>query len=288
MMRPARVWDPLEIAALAQLACALEAAAPKPGNVSPGRAFHDTCHEDFLVSAAAVAPSLARAGERPLGATILGCIEATSARTRRNTNLGIVLLLAPLARAALTAGPASLRERLAAVLRSTTVQDARDCYAAIRLAAPGGLGHSDAQDLADAPSVTLREAMGLAESRDAIAREYVTDLAITFGIGVPALSAARQAGFGWSDATVETALAILAAVPDSLIARKLGRGAAQEVSAGAAKVLEAGGIRSRHGREALAAFDAALRDAQNSRNPGTTADLTAAALFVHLLETGGA
>jgi triphosphoribosyl-dephospho-CoA synthase len=288
MTRPGRVWDPLEIAALAQLACALEAAAPKPGNVSPGRAFRDTSYEDFLVSAAALAPSLARAGDRGLGATILSCVEATSARIRRNTNLGIVLLLAPLARAALTAGPAPLRERLAAVLRSTTVQDARDTYAAIRLAAPGGLGHSEAQDVDDVPTVTLREAMQLAESRDAIAREYVTDYGITFGIGVPALSAARAAGLDWTDATVETGLTILAAVPDTLIARKHGRSAAEEVSAGAGRVLEAGGVRSGRGREALSVFDATLRNTQNSRNPGTTADLTAAALFVHLLETSGA
>jgi triphosphoribosyl-dephospho-CoA synthase len=101
------VWVPRtadDVAAAAQLACLLEASAAKPGNVSPGRHFHDTRYEDFLASAAAVGPALARAGERPLGATILDAVEATRRWTRANTNLGIVLLLAPLARGALARG----------------------------------------------------------------------------------------------------------------------------------------------------------------------------------------
>src|SRR5215212_2984894 len=89
-----------DVAAAAQLACLLEASAPKPGNVSPGRHFADTRFEDFLASAAAIGAPLAGAGTRPLGATIRLAIESTACWTRSNTNLGIVLLLAPLARAA--------------------------------------------------------------------------------------------------------------------------------------------------------------------------------------------
>ena len=99
--RDLRPRDGEDVAAPAQLACLLEVSAPKPGNVSPGRHFHDTRYEDFLASAVAIGPALAPARGRPLGATIRAAVEATARWTRSNTNLGIVLLLAPLARAAL-------------------------------------------------------------------------------------------------------------------------------------------------------------------------------------------
>jgi triphosphoribosyl-dephospho-CoA synthase len=272
-----------DVAAAAQLACLLEVSAPKPGNVSPDRHFHDTRYEDFLASAVAIGPALAAAGSRPLGATILAAVEATSRWTRSNTNLGIILLLAPLARAA-ERGTGSLRDGVREVLASTTVADAVEVYAAIRKARPGGLGSATSEDVAAAPTVTLRDAMALAAERDSVAREYATEFAATFEIGAPALRAARAAGLGWSDAAVETHLGILAALPDTHIARKLGRPAAEAVSVRARQVEAAGGVRTEAGRRALAAFDAELRDRTNSHNPGTTADLTCAALFVVILE----
>jgi triphosphoribosyl-dephospho-CoA synthase len=274
-----------EIAAAAQLACLLEVSAPKPGNVSPERHFHDTRYEDFLASAVAIGPALARAGERPLGYTIRAAVEATARWTRSNTNLGIVLLLAPLARAAARSG-GDLRARLAAVLEETTVADAADAYAAIRRARPGGLGAASTEDVSAAPTVTLRQAMALASERDAVAREYTNDFRLTFEVGAPALADARRHGLNWSDAAVECFLALLAEVPDTHVARKLGRAEAERLSARAREVAVAGGTASAEGRAALAAFDAELRDARNTRNPGTTADLTCAALFVVILEGG--
>jgi len=275
-----------EIAAAAQLACLLEAGAPKPGNVSPGVAFHDTRYEDFLASAAAIAPAFLDAGAQPLGVTILRAIKDTRRWTTANTNLGIVLLLAPLARAAHATSPASLRDRVRAVLASTTVADAESVYAAIRLARPGGLGDVLAEDVASSPTVTLTAAMQLAADRDDIAREYATAFARTFLVGVPALEDARAAGLEWSGAIVECYLALLADSPDTLITRKLGPDAASDVRARAAVVRAAGGMRTTAGRQAVAAFDLELRDARNSRNPGTSADLTAAAAFVVLLNGG--
>jgi triphosphoribosyl-dephospho-CoA synthase len=274
-----------EIAAAAQLACLLEVSAPKPGNVSPERHFHDTRYEDFLASAVAIGPPLAAAGERPLGTTIRAAIEATSRWTGSNTNLGIVLLLAPLARAAAGNGGA-LRDRLAAVLDQTTVADAAETYAAIRRARPGGLGAASAEDVAAAPTVSLREAMALAAERDAIAREYTNRFALTFEVGAPALADARRRGLSWTEATVECFLALLATTPDTHIARKLGRGEAERVTRWAREAMAAGGTGTAEGRAALAALDAELRDPRNTRNPGTTADLTCAALFVVILEGG--
>ena len=274
-----------EIAAAAQLACLLEVSAPKPGNVSPEHHFHDTRYEDFLASAVAIGPALAGAGERPVGATIRTAVEATSRWTASNTNLGIVLLLAPLARAAARDG-GTLRERLATVLAETTVADAADTYAAIRRARPGGLGAASAEDVATAPTVSLREAMALAAERDAVAREYTNRFALTFEVGAPALFDARRRGLPWPEATVECFLALLAAVPDTHIARKLGRAEAERVTGWTREVLAAGATGTAEGRAALAALDAKLRDPRNTRNPGTTADLTCAALFVAILEGG--
>jgi triphosphoribosyl-dephospho-CoA synthase len=277
--------SPAEVAAAGQLACLLEVSAPKPGNVSPERHFHDTRYEDFLASAVAIGPALARAGEQPLGISIRHAVSETLRWTRSNTNLGIVLLLMPLARAALQQG-GTLRQRLSRILAETTVDDATEVYAAIRQARPGGLGKSAAEDVARAPSVTLREAMALATDRDAIAREYVTDFACSFDTGVPALLAARRDGLSWTDSAVETYLALLEAAPDTHIARKLGSAEAALISRRAGEVRLAGGTRSAEGREALLQLDRALRDPRNRRNPGASADLTCAALFIVILEGG--
>jgi triphosphoribosyl-dephospho-CoA synthase len=282
----------LDVAAAAQLACLLEATAPKPGNVSPARRFDDIGYEDFLASAAAIGGPLAGAGARPLGATIRLAIESTGSWTSSNTNLGIVLLLAPLVRAAVleprSGGAASLRDSLRRVLDTTTVEDAGEVYAAIRQAAPGGLGRAEAQDVSDEPTVTLLEAMRLAAERDSIASEYTTAFAITFETAAPALERARLDGLSWNDAVVETFLHVLAAVPDTHIARRAGEPLALEVTREAQSVLAAGGVRSLVGRGAIDAFDLALRSGEPGHlaNPGTTADLTAAAIFV-VLAGGG-
>lgn len=275
-----------EIAASAQLACLLEASAPKPGNVSPGIAFHDTRYEHFLASAAAIAPAFLDAGTRPVGETILRAIEATRHWTSANTNLGIVLLLAPLARAAHMPAPHSLRDRVRTVLASTTLADADAAYRAIRLARPGGLGDASAQDIAASPTVTLTAAMTLAAERDDVAREYATAFARTFTVGAPALEQARAAGLEWSDAVVECYLALLADAPDTLIIRKLGPDAAGHVRSRAIEVRASGSMRTSAGRRAVASFDLELRNAENSMNPGTTADITAAAIFAVLLNHG--
>lgn len=277
---------PGEIAAAAQLACLLEAHAPKPGNVSPGRDFADVGYGDFVASAAAIGAPFCRVADVGLGALVREAVEATAKWAPSNTNLGIVLLLAPLAKAAL--GPNDLRSNLAGVLETTTLDDAREVYAAIRLANPGGLGRAANQDVARAPTLPLREVMRLAADRDGIALEYDTAFTATFDTGVPALRQARADGLGWDDAIVETFLTLLASAPDTHIARRAGLDRATSVSRLAVTVLADGGVRSDAGRQSVARFDRSLRDDRHSANPGTTADLTAAALFVLLLEGGWA
>jgi triphosphoribosyl-dephospho-CoA synthase len=267
-----------EVAGAAQLACVLEVSADKPGNITPRHDFADTTYEDMLRSAVALGPEMGRAAERGVGDTVLAAVRATRGVAGANTNLGIALLLAPLARAALTGAD------VAEVLDELTLADAEAAYAAIRLAAAGGLDAPVEHDVRDAPRVTLRAAMAAAAERDSIAAEYARDFAITYGIGLPALVDALDAGLRAREAVVEVFLRLLAEVPDTLIARKRGRDAAERVSATAARALVAGGVRSDAGRTAVAQLDASLRVDGNALNPGTTADLVTAVLFVALLD----
>ena len=206
----------------AQLACILEVTARKAGNVHPGCAFEDLTHLDFLNSGSAIVPALD--GARPLGSTILRAVEATQAVVSTNTNLGIILLLAPLA-AATRAG--ELRSGLESVLATTTIADSAAVYRAIRLANPGGLGQSDQQDVHDEPTMPLREVMALAADRDLIARQYANGFAEVWDIGVPILVKDWQANCDLERAIVRCQLALMAAFPDTLISRKAGLAEAQ-------------------------------------------------------------
>jgi triphosphoribosyl-dephospho-CoA synthase len=275
---------PDDIAAAAQLACLLEARAPKPGNVSPGRDFADIGYDDFVASAAAIGGRFAHVADTPLGELVRTSVEATARWAPSNTNLGILLLLAPLAKAAL--GPNDLRSNVTGILAETTVDDAREVYAAIRLANPGGLGRAANQDVAREPTLPLREVMRLAADRDGIAREYDTGFAATFDTGVPALRQARADGLGWDDAIVEAFLTLLASAPDTHIARRAGLDRAASVSRLAVAVLADGGVRTDAGRQSVARFDRSLRDERHLANPGTTADLMAASIFVLIVEGG--
>ncbi|MEW6231907.1 MAG: triphosphoribosyl-dephospho-CoA synthase [Chloroflexota bacterium] len=279
--RPGLAPTAEEIALAAQAACVLEVSAPKPGNVNRYADFANTRLEDFLLSAVAIGPALARAGRAGVGQIIWQAVRDSQRLVCTNTNLGILLLLAPLAKACLGAG--ELRENLAQVLAGLTVEDARQAYAAIRLARPGGLGRAPQADVAEEPTITLYQAMSLAQERDSIAREYVTNFAITFEIGYPALREAWHAADSPADAIVQTYLTLLARVPDTLIARKRGAEVAGQVSRWAAEVLGAGGVFTAQGRQALVDLDRDLRNERHTLNPGTTADLTAAAIFLVLL-----
>jgi triphosphoribosyl-dephospho-CoA synthase len=276
------------IVQLAQMAFMWEACAPKPGNVNRIHDFADTSLEDFLISAVAIGPALENAGEAGIGQTIWQATVDTHRWVRSNTNLGLVLLLAPLVKACFSVSTFSditrVRQSLSSILNALTVGDARLAYAAIRLAHPGGMGHVSQADVAEEPSITLLQAMALARDRDAIAQEYVTDFVITFDIGFPALKEAQSRGADFSNAVVQTFLSILSRVPDTLIARKKGFETAGRISRQAGEVLRRGGVFTSEGRAGLAEMDRALRDESHTLNPGATADLTAAAVFLALLE----
>src|SRR5919202_949448 len=204
-------WSAEAVAGAAQLACVFEASAEKPGNITLRHDFADTSYEDMLRSAIALGPELGRAAERGVGETVLAVVRATRRVAGANTNLGIALLLAPLARAAL------LGERVEDVLGALTLADARAAYEAIRLAGAGGLDEPVEHDVRDAPAGGLREAMAFAAHRDSGASEDATAYAITFDVGRPALRRALRDGVRPRAAIVEAFLALLAAVPGTPI-----------------------------------------------------------------------
>lgn len=259
-------------------ACRAELAAIKPGNVHVHAAGHRMSVADFEASAVLSAPHLAAAGT-PVGARIAAAVAATRDGVGQNTNLGIVLLCAPLAAAAERPGP--LRDTLASVLAGLDAADAAGLYAAIRLANPGGLGTAERHDVTGkAPPPPVLAAMAEAQARDRIARAYVTGFEDLFATGLPALAAARARGLHEPWTTTAVHLAFLTGFPDSHIARKFGAATAERVRAEAEAALR--GLTLGEGaRAALLAHDAALKDA--GLNPGTSADLTVATLFLDAL-----
>jgi triphosphoribosyl-dephospho-CoA synthase len=271
----------LSVGLCAQVACVWETTARNPGNAHRFHDFSDTSYVDFLLAAAAVAPVLETTRNRGVGATVLEGVEVTRRVVAANPNLGVLLLLAPLAA---VPDEVPLRKGLAAVLDGLGVDDARAVYRAIRLAAPAGLGRVAEQDVADAPTLPLRQVMALAADRDLVARQYANGFREVFDDGVPFLTAALGRSASLEEALVLGHLHLMARYPDSLVARKRGAAEAEEAARRAEQVLRAGWPHGPVAVAALADLDAWLRAAGRGRNPGTTSDLVTACLFVLLRE----
>ena len=275
------VPEPLAVGSCATLACLLEVTAAKPGNVYRGADFEDLTFSDFLLSATVIGPVMELATRRSIGETVLAAVEATQAAVATNTNLGTLLLLAPL-----SAVPRQtpLSEGIASVLANLNDLDTQQVYEAIRRAAPGGMGTSSEADVAHQPTTSLVEAMRLAESRDLVARQYVNGFADVLGRIVPWLTEGLAKGWPLSDAIVWTHVRQISEEPDSLIARKCGVEIAEQASIRAVQLLAVGGPGEAAYERGLTDFDFWLRSDGHRRNPGTTADLICAGLFVALRE----
>jgi len=254
------------------LACLMEATARKPGNVHPEASFHDLTYPDFLKSAKVIAPLLANTYPRTVGSVIRESISETQKVIPSNSNLGMVLLLAPLAAVPFEN---SIAAGIHSVLQQLTVQDAREVYEAIRIANPGGLGQTESEDVSVEPVGTLREVMCLAADRDSVASEYANNFRIGVGTAAPVLKELWSQSADWEEAVIRLQLRLMSDFPDTLIARKCGFEAAQQSAEHAQAVLKADDFTT-----GLTNFDAWLRQNGNQRNPGTTADLIVAGLFI--------
>jgi triphosphoribosyl-dephospho-CoA synthase len=291
-----------------QLAIVFEVSAEKPGNVNLTSSFEGTTCQHFLASAVAAGPSFQEAayrgtqvtlGNLPIGKVGLGQLIKSCAsdvndwQKGGNTILGTIMLFMPIAAAAgitLTREDfkmdfSLLRRNIDSAVKATSAWDSVHLYEAVDIASPSGLNKAPDLDLTDPQSkerllkenVTLFEVFRLASAYDDICAEWVNNYAITFDLAYPYL-AEQLKSKPLNTAIVHTFLKILSEHPDTFIARKMGKEKAVEVSADAKAVLESGGLDTVHGRASLKRFDQKLRSDQNKCNPGTTADLTAAAL----------
>jgi triphosphoribosyl-dephospho-CoA synthase len=264
-------------------ACRDELEAPKPGNVHAYACGHGMTVAQFVASSAAAADWLCAPAAR-VGRRIRGAVEASIKAAGANTNLGIVLLCAPLAAAA-ELDSLELRAALVRVLDGLDSGDADDAFAAIVRAAPAGLGRAQRHDVFAPAQATLKQAMAEAADRDRIARQYATAFADVFDLGMTLHAAALTR---WSDpkwATLAIYLGFLSKFPDSHIVRKQGAAAAAEVCRTAMK-FNAALWSAQQPADRLGDFltwDAALKT--RGINPGTSADLTVATLFGRRLQS---
>jgi triphosphoribosyl-dephospho-CoA synthase len=270
---------PEAVAAALEWACRLDVQAAKPGNVSCASPGHGMQAEDFLASAEAIVEPLTRP-RRKVGERIAEAVEATARRVGLNTNLGIVLLAAPLTQAALTARRGESLERATArVLGELDADDAAHAFRAIVAANPAGLGAAAHLDVREPPRESLLAAMRQAADRDLIALQYTNGFSDVFGFGASRFLSALRELKSEERATVVCFLGWLSRFPDTHIARKHGLDVARAVrrealqreaewrAAAAAPAAD----------EVLRAWDGSLK--ARGLNPGNSADLTVASLL---------
>ena len=296
-----------------ELAIILEVSADKPGNVNLVVGFEGTRCEHFLASAIAAGPSFQEAAYRGtqiaqkkrainkagLGELIkLGIADINAWQRGGNTLLGTIMLFAPLAVAAgmtptktdFVFDFSSLRKNIDKVIKKSTAQDSVKVYEAIDIAKPSGLNGAPDLSVKDPKSkerllnekVSLFEVFKIASGYDDICSEWINNFPITFDLAYPYLMEQLKSN-DLNTAIINTFLKVLAEYPDTFIARKIGEEKASEVSLGAKKILELGGLENPESKKALVEFDKKLRKAGNDYNPGTTADITAAALALATL-----
>lgn len=262
-------------------ACDLELRAFKPGNVSDYAPGHDMTADDFRISAKVSVDPLIES--ESLGARILGGVTATRKAVGCNTNLGILLLAAPLIEAFLDPDHDSLEASLRQVLARTQATDAESVFAAICHAKPGGLGDAAEADVRDPPQVTLLEAMALAAERDSIARQYTCSFSDIFRTGVPMYDYRLSLGDSPDWAAVAVFITLLRQLGDSHIERKFGKGALDAFSDEIAHIegLFSGPVLPENVLDPLRRLDLSFKS--KGVNPGTTADMTVASLMAHRL-----
>ena len=302
--------DPRSIATTvgncASLAALLEVSAyPKPGNIHRLSDFPETSYEHFLAGGVAVGSVMGELAVRGHKAQNLaevrlgqGIKDAVDGMFRwqkgGNIHLGVILLFAPLSAGA---GASSLefedlRSYTRQIVENATQLDSIDIYSAIgRAMSPENLGpadeldvtHTDSSERISRENITPLEIFGLCKDRDLICREWVTGFKTVFETGYPYLKKKIMSGLRINDATVDTFIKLLSENPDSLITRKTGAESARQVSEKAKQIIEAGGTETEEGKNMLWSLDEEFRKEEGGLNPGTTADITAASLYVLLL-----
>ncbi len=268
----------LEAAAMSSFLGELEAL--KPGNVSLYADGHDMTVRDFQKSAEVSVPLLCKQTSG-LGQRVLDSVRATQLAVGCNTNLGMLLLFAPIIMAGETEfhNAGDLRQNLESTLRSSTQNDANQIFEAISLANPGGLGDVESQDVNQKPTCSLMTAMQLAKERDSIALQYTNNFAEIFDIGLTSIKdfEKRWNSVKWS--TVSCYLNFMSTMSDSHVERKYGREVADKIKIKSGAIIKEFNKNPEKSIGLLQDFDKELKI--KNYNPGTSADLTAASLLVY-------
>lgn len=288
--------NPSEIAKIAQIASALEVSGyPKPGNVHRTRDYDDMEFEDFVISGIVIGDTIREVCtdvdvENPqLGKYILQAVAETDRWIKNNTNLGIVMMTIPIAVAASISDDFDeIRENIQLLMSNTSVDDACDLYDAINIADAGGMGDQEEYDVASDSAKqelmdnnqTMYDVLKISAPWDMLAREMTGDMPAVFEIGYPTYHELKEEK-SQNDACVLTFLTILSQVPDTLISRKYGSDEALKISMMTRDLLK---LKDESDfKDRLKEFDDYLFE--NKYNPGTTADLTAASIFVSYLKS---
>ena len=299
--------NPELIAKIAQISSILEVSGyPKPGNVHRTRDFHDMVFEDFLISGVAIGDTIREAAthaleinnsisfkEASLGKYILQSVKETDKWIANNTNLGIIMLLTPIAMsAAISSNLDELRENIHKIIVNSTVIDTIALYEAIGIADAGGMGDQEEFSVGSEEAtkeliennLNIFDVLDISSSWDSLAMELTNKMPVTFDIGYPMFLKLKKES-SINSATVITFLTILSQVPDTLISRKYGDEKAKEVSTLAMEVLDSLGSDT---SDDMVEFNKKLKEFddylfENKLNPGTTADLTASSIMVSYL-----
>ena len=285
-----------EIAKIAQIASALEVSGyPKPGNVHRTRDYDDMVFEDFVISGIVIGDTIREActdvdvDNPKLGKYILQAVAETDRWIKNNTNLGIVMMTTPIAVAAsISDSFDDIRENIKLLMGNTSVDDACDLYDAINIADAGGMGDQDEYDVAsDNAKQELREngqtmfdVLKISAPWDMLARDMTSDMPAVFEIGYPTYHKFGEEK-SQNEACLLTFLTILSHVPDTLISRKYGDEEALKISLMTRDLLKMKD--SPDFIDRVSEFDDYMF--KNKYNPGTTADLTAASIFVSYLKS---
>jgi triphosphoribosyl-dephospho-CoA synthase len=272
----------LEAAVIASFKGEIEAF--KPGNVSVYAEGHDMTVRDFIDSAEVSSPILCQSATG-LGQRVLESVKATRAAVGCNTNLGMLLLFAPIIMAAESdfGDIDGLRRNLERVLKSLSQKDADQVFEAIRIASPGGLGSTESQDVNKSPDCSLKEAMELASGRDSIALQYTNNFKEIFDLGFPSIKCFDNSWNSVKWSTVSCFMMFMSSIVDSHIKRKYGEQLAEQIRRKSTVIAEKLHEASEPETELnlIKGFDEELK--AEGVNPGTSADLTAASLLVYTL-----
>ncbi len=265
----------------AAVASILEATARKPGNVTPDKNFTDLSYDELCNAARAMVPAFDQGKAIPLGSIIKDAVSRSRSKTRSNANLGIIIAISPLAAASLSSGRPLRAADVDSVIEQCTTQDSLNIYDAIKLSTAASLSQRESFDIHGPAPESIQQAMRHAattEPTDSIAALWAFGYQSLWNSLLADLQFNESHGESWEQSIIFTALAQLARTPDSLIIRRHGRQQADQISSEAADVLK---LHHDDRTAAIEAFDWRLRHPCRI-NPGTTADLVAAALYIHL------